>query len=439
MPEPHIPRLPLLPDPLRRARIPKDLESVTDRAPEADPAEAGMTAEGVERIWDACQRLYRSGVHPAIQLCVRRSGVVVLDRAIGHARGNGPGEPSGATPEPVSTATPFVIYSASKAITAMVAHLLDQQGRIHIHDRVSDYIPEYARNGKEAITIAHVLAHRAGVPNLPAQALEFDRIGDDEFIVEALCNATPLSRPGKSLAYHAISGGFIIGEIVKRVTGKDIRTVLAEEILDPLGFAFTNFGVREDEVPLVGRTYATGLPVLPPISTLLERALGKHPDEVTQISNDPRFLTAVIPAGNGVTTGNELSRFFELLLRGGELDGVRIFEPRTIRRALTEQSYREIDFTLGFPTRYGLGFMLGAKALSLFGPNTEQAFGHLGYTNVLGWADAQRDLSVGLITSGKPVLYPELPDIWRLVRRIGIEAPEATEPSPLGFVPVATA
>lgn len=131
-----------------------------------------------------------------------------------------------------------------------------------------------------------------------------------------------------------------------------------------------------------------------------------------------------MPAGNIVTTANELSRFFELLRCGGTLDGVRVFAPRTIRRALSEQSYLEIDLTLGFPTRYGLGLMLGAKRLSLYGPDTEHAFGHLGFTNVIGWADPERSLSGALLTSGKPILYPELPQVWALMGRIGLEAPK---------------
>jgi CubicO group peptidase (beta-lactamase class C family) len=425
MPSLHIPRLPLVPDPLRRIKVPRDLGPLTSISPAEEPAAAGgMEDEAVQRIWASVERLYRSGVHPAVQLCLRREGHVVIDRAIGHARGVGPGEPKDAEIEAVTTETPFVIYSASKAITAMVAHLLDQQGRIHLGDRVSEYIPEYARHGKEGITIAHVLSHRAGVPNLPSEALDLDNIARPEVICQMLCDAKPASRPGKVLAYHAVSGGFIIAEVVKRVTGKDIREVLGEEILEPLGFRWTNYGVKPDEVHLVGRDYATGAPALPPVSTLLERALGAPVDEVTATAGDPRFLTGIVPAANTVTTANELSRFYELLRCGGELDGVKIFEPRTIRRALTEQSYREIDFTLGFPTRYSLGLMLGARLLSIFGPNTEQAFGHLGFTNIIGWADPQRALSATLITSGKPVLYPELPDLWSVMRRIGLEAPE---------------
>jgi CubicO group peptidase (beta-lactamase class C family) len=420
-----IPRPPIGPDPLRRIRIPKDLDAVTSVGDEVDPADAGMTRDNVERMWAAIRVLYRTGVHPAIQLTVRREGQVVLDRAIGHARGNGPQDGKDVEKRPVTTRTPFVIYSSSKAITAMVAHLLDQRGDLHIGDRVCEYIPEFAAHGKEGVTVAHVLAHRAGVPNVPTEMLDLENIDDHDLVVRTMCDATPLSRPGKALAYHAISGGFIIDEIVRRVTGDDIRTVLAREILDPLGFDFCNYGVPADRVDEVGWSYATGAPSLPPISTVLQRALGKHPDKIPGLANDPRFLTGIIPAGNGVASAHELSRFFELLRAGGTLDGHEVFDPRTIRRAITEQSYREIDFTLGFPTRYGLGFMLGAQVLSLYGPDTEQVFGHLGYTNTVGWADPERATACALVTSGKPIVYPELADFWGVMRRIGRECPKA--------------
>lgn len=424
-----IPRLPIVPDPLRRIRVPKDLDAVTSVGDEVDPADVGMTRDNVERMWGAIRVLYRSGVHPAVQLTVRREGQVVLDRAIGHAKGNGPGSEPDTAAEPVTTSTPFVIYSTSKAITAMVAHLLDQRRQIHLGDRVCEYVPEFAAHGKEHVTIAHVLAHRAGVPNVPSSVLDLENIDDHDLVVRTMCDQKPLSRPGKALAYHAISGGFIIDEIVRRVTGKDIRTVLHEEILGPLGFRFCNFGVAPEDVPLVGHSYATGAPTLPPISTLLERALGKHPDAIPALSNDPRFLTGIVPAGNGVASAHELSRFFELLRSGGTMDGVEIFEPRTIRRAVSEQSYREIDFTLGFPTRYGLGFMLGAQLLSIYGPDTEHVFGHLGYTNTIGWADPERATACAIVTSGKPIVYPELPDFWGVMRRIGQECPKADRSS----------
>ncbi len=425
IPIPPIPRLPLVPDPLRRIRVPGDLDAVSARSDEVADVEAlGMTATGIERIWAGVERLYRSGFYPAIALCVRRHGQVVLDRAIGHARGNGPADCEDAARTPATPETPFVIFSASKAMTAVVVHLLDERGLLHVGDRVCEYIPEYAAHGKEAITIEHLLSHRAGVPNLPPDAFDLDRFGDREFQLEILCAAKPRSRPGKLLSYHAVSSGFIIAEIVQRVTGKDLRTVLAQEILEPLGFRWGNYGVKAPDVARVALSYATGPPALPPLSTVLERALGLPPDEITVRSNDPRFLTGVVPSGNVVTTANELSRFFELLGAGGELDGVRVLEPRTIRRATSERAFREIDFTLVAPLRHASGFMLGARAISLFGPDTEAAFGHLGFTNLLGWADPERALSVGIMTSGKPTLHTALGDLWLLTRAIGQEAPK---------------
>jgi CubicO group peptidase (beta-lactamase class C family) len=425
VPIPPIPRLPLVPDQLRRIRVPRDLGSVTARSPEAGDLEAvGMTASGVERIWAVVERLYRSGFYPAIALCVRREGEVVLDRAIGHARGNGPADRKDAVLTPATPQTPFVIFSASKVMTTVVTHLLEERGLLHVGDRVCEYIPEYAVHGKQVITIEQLLSHRAGVPNLPADAFDLDRFGDREFMLEMLCAAKPSSRPGRLLSYHAVSGGFIIAEIVRRVTGRDIRTVLRQEILKPLGFRWGNYGVSPRDVGRVALSYPTGPPALPPLSTVLKRALGLPPDEVTVRSNDRRFLTGVVPSGNVVTTANEFSRFFELLLAGGELGGVRILEPRTIRRALSERAFREIDFSLVAPLRHASGFMLGASAFSLFGPDTDEAFGHLGFTNVLGWADPERALSVGLMTSGKPMLHPALGDLWLLTRAIGQEAPK---------------
>jgi len=411
-------------------RVPTDLASVTARSSrgEDDPRAVGVEPSAIEAVWSAVESLYKSGIHPAIQLCIRRHGRLILDRAIGHARGNGPRDPEDAPKVRVTTDTPFNIYSASKAVMAMVVHLLDQRHLIHVDDAVSHYIPEYSSHGKHRITIRQVLTHRAGVPNLPREALDLDRLGDDDWLLRHLCDAKPLWRPGRLIGYHAITGGFILGEVVRRVTGKTIRDVLRDEILAPLGFRWGNFGVAREDVDEVALAYLTGLPAIPPLSGLIERALGVPIAEAVELSNDPRFLTAIIPAGNVVTTANELSRFYQLLLAGGELDGVRIFDPRTIQRATAEQSYLEFDLTLGFPLRYSMGFMLGAQWLSPYGPDTEQAYGHLGFTNVTGWADPERAVAAALMTSGKPLLYPQLYDLFNIARQIDLACPKVKQP-----------
>jgi len=402
----------------------RDLAAITTTAAEADPASVGLDSKVIEKLWRAARDLYRSGVHPALQLCVRRHGEVVLDRAIGHARGNGPDDGRDSERVLVSTDTPFCVFSASKAVTAMVVHKLHERGVLSIEERVAEYIPEYAAHGKGDTTIAHVLAHRAGVPTLPREALDIERIGDREHVIQVIAGAKPFVKPGTLLAYHAVSGGFILGEIVHRATGKSIKDALEEEFLRPLGFRWMNYGVAEADLGEVGLNYVTGPPLLPPLSNLVSRVLGNPIDAVVDLSNDPRFLTAVVPAANIVTNANELSRFFEIFRAGGEIDGVRVMEPETIARALTEQSRLEIDLSLGFPTRFSLGLMLGAKVLSLFGRDTDQAFGHLGLINIMGWADPQRGLSAALITSGKPMLYPELPRFFGVMQTITSEVPK---------------
>ena len=346
---PSLPRVPGIPDPLRRITVPDALEAVTSFGPEDDPEAGGMSVRAVERIWKASKLLYRSGVHPAVQVCVRRNGAVVLNRAIGHARGGGPRDHDETEKVPATPETPFVIYSGSKALTAFVVHMLHDRGELDIADPVCKYIPGYGSNGKQGITVGQVLAHRAGVPNLPREAFDLDRILDREFMVETLCAAKPIFEPGKFLAYHAVSGGFILGEVVHRVTGVDIRAVLASEILDPLGFRWTNYGVAADDLDAVALNYVTGPPTAPPFSQLLTRALGLGFDELVASSNDPRFLTAVIPSANIVSSAEELSRFYEIFRRGGELDGVRVMSSEAVRHALTEQSRLEIDLSLGLP------------------------------------------------------------------------------------------
>jgi CubicO group peptidase (beta-lactamase class C family) len=409
--------------------VPRDLAPITGRSDrEVDPAGVEMTGEGVERIWAAAERLFRRGMYPAMGLCVRRRGQVVLDRSLGWARGAGPHDARDAERVVATPDTPFCTFSSSKAVTAVVMHLLAERGVIHLSDRVTDYLPEFAGGGRDAITIAQVLSHRAGIPQLPRDVLELERLEDPEHIIQAIPRLRAVHRPGSRVAYHTISGGFVLGEIVRRATGNDIRAVLAETILDPLGFRWTNYGVAPQDVPLVGLSYPTGPPLLPPVSTLMTRALGLPFDELTELSNDPRLLTGIVPAGNVVSTANEMSRFMDLLRAGGTLDGVRVLRPRTIRRAIVETSYHELDWTLGFPLRYSYGFMLGAKTLSLYGPDTDEAFGHLGFTNVSMWADPRRELAVGLMSSGKPVLGPHLDALWRLLRQIGQEAPKVPEP-----------
>ena len=393
-------------------------EEVTTRSPEeASPRSVGLEPGDVEDIWRAVVRYYRVGIQPSIAMCMRRRGMVVLDRAIGHARGNGPEDPADAPKILATPATLFNFFSGSKAVTAMLVHLLDERGALRLDDPVAEYIPAFSRHGKEGITIRHVLNHRAGIPSLPPGTMHLDLLADPDEIIRILCDEKPSSAPGRDLAYHAITGGFLLAEICLRTTGRDIRRFLEEEIRQPLGFEHVSYGVRREDLSRLARESFTGLPPVFPFSLLVKRALGLSLEEVVAFANDDRFLTGIIPSANIIGNANEICRFFELLLRGGTLDRTRIFDRRTVVRAVIEQSYHEIDKIIMLPVRYGVGFMLGSETLSFYGPNTPRAFGHIGFTNVIAWADPERDISVAIMNNGKPLVTPEVL-LWLNIMRV---------------------
>ncbi|RJP93859.1 MAG: class A beta-lactamase-related serine hydrolase [Desulfobacteraceae bacterium] len=409
---------------LRTITVPEDLTPLItyDPADEADPGLAGMTRQDVDAIWESVENLYRTGVYPGLSFCMRRYGQKILNRAIGHSHGNGP--PGNATDGPddrkilMTPDTPVCQYSASKAITAIMMHLLAERGEVSLSDSVVSYIPEFAVLGKYKITIDHILSHHGGVPAPPAGANP-DILFDHDAFVKLICGIKPKSKDGGHMAYHAITGGTILAEIIRRVTGKDIREMLRESVQKPLGFRYFNYGVPEEDIPKVAKNYDTGFPLVFPVSAIAKRALSASWGEVVQISNEPRFMRAIIPAANLVATADEMSQFFQVLLDGGELNGKRIFQPETVSRAVAPAAKMWFDGTMVVPMRYSAGLMLGASPVGMWGPYTESAFGHIGFMNIFCWADPAREISVSLQTTGKTLAGPHLAAIVRFLFTIG--------------------
>lgn len=388
--------------------VPFDADEVTRVASEDDPRAAGLAPDDVAAMWRSVVAAYETGLYPALALCVRRRGRVVIDRSIGHVSGNAPGAPADAHRVVATPSTMFNLFSASKMVTAMLVHLCDQRGLVHLDDPVAHYIPEFGAHGKHRITLRHVLTHRAGIPHIPPDLADPSLLERPADILALLCAQKPTWAPGRRLAYHALTGGYVLAAVIERVTGASVRDLLRDAVLAPLGFDGFQFGVPAARMKDVAQNAFTGPPVVPPLAQVIRRALSVDFHDAVRISNDPRFLQAVIPAGNIMATANEASRFMQLLLDGGTLDGVAVFEPRTIKRAVAETSYLEVDLTLGAPVRYSMGFMLGGRYASVYGMHTPRAFGHLGFTNVVVYADPDRELAVALMTSGKPALSPGL-------------------------------
>lgn len=409
-------------NPFRPLLIPRpvDLDAITDirQADETDPQDLGLSAQVPGHIWAAVEKLYRTRTMPAISLAIRHKGQILMHRSIGHARGNGPLD-SPDTPRRVMQAdTPVCLFSASKAITAMLVHKLAEEGVIRLHDPVAEYVPEFAAKGKQYITVGQVLAHRGGVPVIKQKVPDPSLLWDWDACVKTLCEATPRKDAGRTQAYHAITGGFILGEVMRRATGQELDDILQTRIAKPLGSRHMTLGLPPEHHGDVALNHFTGYPERFPIKLLSTRALGAPFPLVTEISNSPEFMSAKIPAGNIYASALETCDFFQCLLNGGHFGQQRLFERATVTRAISEAAARQFDRTLMVPIRTSEGFMLGDEPFGMYGPHTREAFGHLGFISIFCWADPARDISVALLTTGKPIVALHYGPLLKLLATI---------------------
>ena len=411
--------------------VPDDLDSVTfrDRAGER-PEAVGVSDATVAAIWRSAQGLYRTGTHPGMQLSVRHRGEQILHRAIGHASGNGPHDSPNTPRVAMTTDTPVCYFSASKAVTALLMHMLVEQGLISLMDPVAYYCPEFAQNGKRTINIHQILSHRGGIPAIPKDT-PIEVLWDQDEIWRLLCEAEPVEVDGTKFAYHAITGGYVLQRVLEKVTGASIESFLDRHIRQPMGMRWFTYGISPEHVSDLATNYATGPTPRFPVSWVINRALGGDIHTVEQVINDPRFQEAVIPAGNLCGTAEEMGRFYQMMLNGGVWNGRQICEPLTVRRAIQQYGSLQIDRTLMIPMRFSAGLMLGGNPVGLWGQHSRYAFGHIGLINKLCWADSARDISVSLLNTGLPIVGHHLPALAKFVYTVCREfplIPEAERP-----------
>lgn len=393
-------------------RVPADLDHIIniDHASEVECELAGLRSKAVTTIWRSVKELYRSGAFPAITFCLRRRGEIVLNRSIGHISGNGP-QDSRDTPKVLATPdTPICVFSASKAITAILIHKLAEDGGVNLDERVAHYIPEFAQNGKAETTLSQVLSHRGGFPmfDLLPEELQPELLLDWKKCVDLICSAPPTHRGAPRMAYHAVTGGHILAEVLQRVTGASIQKYLDDKIRKPMGMTYFTYGLTRELRGKSALNYIAGMPVRYPLSKLVERALMAPMERVVEVSNSDIFFDAVVPAGNLYCNAEELSRFYQMLLNGGEYNGKIVLKPETVERAIRPACKLQFDHTLKIPMRYSEGLMLGGTPYGMYGPMTGKAYGHLGFMNILGWADPARDIAASLLVTGKALLGSHL-------------------------------
>ncbi|MEU4240198.1 serine hydrolase domain-containing protein [Actinoplanes sp. NPDC026619] len=284
------------------------------------------------------------------QLCVIRDGQVVLDQAWG-----------------ADADTPFLLFSAGKPFTAMLVHRLARQGAFALDDPIARYWPEFGEFDKGGITLRHVLRHRSGLPY--AKSVRGDALLATRWdrSVRALARARPHSAPGAVCAYHMISHGFLLGEVVQRVTGRPLPDVLRTEIFEPAGMWHTRLGPPGSRVSMVG-----------------------GPVVMRTLFNRRSMRDAVIPAATVSSTARDLAAFYQSLLDDGSW-----------RDATTPTSEGETDQISGMPIRWSEGFQLGQPGRErYFGSRSDPlTFGHNGSNACFGWADPGRRLVVAYLTN----------------------------------------
>jgi CubicO group peptidase (beta-lactamase class C family) len=361
----------------------------------------GTVAPGFEPVRHAFVRNFQQRGERGAAVAVYQDGRKVVDLWAGSRDVDGH--------EPWAMDTAQVVRSATKGIAAAVVLLLHQRGQIDLDAPIGTYWPEFKAAGKERVVVRQLLSHRAGLPVLdrPLTPTEASDGVSGPARIAAQC---PVWEPGTDHGYHAQTYSWLLGELVRRVTGRTIGRWVAEEIARPLGLDFW-IGLPDDEAGRVGRIGPVDEPAAadggglklrpkPAVAeayrdpeSLTRRAFGAidpAPDE-----NDPAFRTAELPASNGISTARALARFYASTI--GEVDGgPRLFAPATVTLARTEESTGP-DRVLVVPTRFGLGYMLHGPASPLLGPGS---FGHPGRGGSLGFADPESGIALGYVTNG---------------------------------------
>jgi len=360
----------------------------------------GSVEAGYEPVREAFERNFVENGDIGAGFCLYVDGAKVVDLTGGVRDTDGTA---------YDDTTLQLVFSSTKGVTATCAHLLAQRGELDLDAPVADYWPEFSAAGKADIPVRWLLSHQAGLVDVD-RAMTVEEALDWTTICDALADSPPLWEPGTGYGYHAVTYGWLVGEVVRRVAGVDFGEFVRREISEPLGLDLW-VGLPDDEQHRVSPIINSGMPGLPTPEpagdadsrtvapslvgmldmllgegNLLGRALtapgGAFTDD--QVWNEARVRSAQIPAANGVTNAASLARMYAALV--SEVDGVRLLDADTLERAIAPQvsgpstvPLLDIPFALGFMTHSPLSPLLNGRS-----------FGHYGAGGSLGFADPDR-------------------------------------------------
>jgi CubicO group peptidase (beta-lactamase class C family) len=353
-------------------------------------ADLKLDAAALGRLDELINRHIAEGRYPGAQIAIARHGKLALLKTYGDAR---------LDPQrlPARDDTLWLLFSNTKVITASAVWLLAERGALRFTDRVAEHLPGFEANGKGDITIVQLLSHRGGFPNAEVPKEAWD---DHELLRRVVCGFTLEWTPGSRLHYHGRSAHWTAAAMIEAITKTDYRAFIRDNIIGPLG---------------LGDELFVGLP-----DAQHGRSVDMHepsPDGTRQVKradeNNTAFRRAGAPSSGGYATARAMAAFYQMMLAGGRLNGVRLFSPRTIQYVTRNVTGDMVDSYMGMPMHRGLGPHLRGTTDSIRGLGSlasPRTFGHGGVGSSYCWADPDSGVSFAYITNSR------IPDPWHSAR-----------------------
>lgn len=319
--------------------------------------------------------------------------------------------------EPWLEDTLAISFSTTKGVASTLLHICADRGLLRYDDPVARYWPEFAANGKDQITVRHVLCHEAGLYHIRAMVDDAQQMTDWDSMIQRIEAIRPAHQPGRYNGYHGLTYGYLVGELVQRVTGLPFAQALQEMLVEPLGLDGLFVGLPQDHherralliKPPVGDSRAVAGTLRHRLrKRLVENALmgairliggrpeclqdGLLPQGIHHFDfNAADVVSSCMPSANGMFTARSLARLYAALAGGGQVDGQRILSPQRVEM-MSEVQNRRRDRVVPLPMHWRLGY----HRVFTSGARTPGAFGHFGFGGSGAWCDPRRDLSVGL-------------------------------------------
>lgn len=348
----------------------------------------GQTAPGFERVAERfVANFERDDAYREVgaSLAVYRAGQLVVDLAAGVR------DQTGNTPW--TSDTLINVWSTTKGVTAICLAVLADRGLIDYAAPAASYWPEFAQSGKAAITVAQLLSHQAGLPGF-AEPTALEDFYDWDLVTTRLAAQAPMWPAGAKTSYHAMTFGFLAGELIRRVSGRSVGQFLAEEVAGPLG-ADVFIGLPASEEARVAAIIAPRIDAPFDRERMAPEALAAltNPAMAPTLPNNRAWRAAEIPAGNGHATALGIVRLYGAVANGGTLEGVTLMRPRGVAAMDTVQT-THLDLLLGVTPNWRNG--VAGNETGMFGPRPN-VFGHSGWGGSFGCADTRERVAIGYV------------------------------------------